>query len=133
MLSMTAWAVSMFLPAIWVGNYSFGAAPQFKGGALLMLGGLGPLMGTMAWYANLPLGVMVLRLLDNRAPHIALSALSGALAASALLGFQMPGFKEGADGGPAHFLAGAWLWLAAFVPPVIASLVEIRRPGRYLV
>jgi hypothetical protein len=131
MLSMTAWTVSIFLPAVWVDNYSFGAAPQFGGGAMLMLGALGPLMGTVAWYANLPLGVMVLSLLDNRAPLISVSIVSAALAASALLGFQMPGFREGADGGPAHFLVGAWLWLAAFAPPLIASLVEIRWPDRF--
>ncbi len=128
-LSMIAWSAAIFLPAILV-NARMNATLQYPGGTLLMFGALGPLAGIVAWYANLPLAVMTYRLLDNRAPHIALSAIACALAASPLLGFKMPGPHEGADGGPAHYLIGGWLWLAAFTPPMLASLIDIVRRRR---
>lgn len=109
------WLLSLALPALRTGSEST------AGFEVLLIGWLGPITHTFAWYGNLLwLGAAVL-LAMGRAPPLQLTG-PGLLLAATCLG----GVTVADDGGtyPATLMPGAYVWLASFLPPIAAKLTE---------
>ena len=91
---------------------------------LLVLGWIGPLELSFAWFANIPYLICIYQLLRGQIPRTNMVLGSCALASTALV----PHFELDKDGRfhPVLFWGPAvWLWLLAFIP--ILATVLVRR------
>lgn len=93
------------------------------GWRLASLGWLGPLELCFAWFANVPLIVMVVQMLRGKYPEQPISLITACLAFSVLLPQRI---FQPADGWHAgHFHGPAiWVWLSCFGVIALASTLS---------
>jgi len=72
---------------------------------------------------------VTLRMTMGREPNLIFVLANSWLAASFLSGFHSVGANEGSSG-PAIPQIGAWVWLAAFVPGLVAAMPKAVRVVR---
>jgi hypothetical protein len=115
-LSIGLWSLSLTLPALAV-DQAKGPVMMKWGYELLFGGWIGWLTGSFAWFANLAwfvtitLGVLGVRW------SLVFAVLGLGLASTMFLPTEL------VDRGSLQ--VGAWIWLAAFVPPVLVELARL--------
>ena len=118
-LTVVAYVVSLFLTAI-VDSHEV-----LLGGGVLLLGWLGPLAGSFAWFAN-PLLIFAMYFSKDKPSAAKVAAFFGF--ALALTAFGIKTIPS--DNGSYEVLgfgAGCYLWLACFPAVFIASFLSSRK------
>lgn len=117
-MSTVLWATSLALPAIYGPQHT-----DYMGYEVALVGFMAMLVFNPAWFANLLLAPCVLIMaLGRLRPVLAFAA--AALALTTFIPFDVFGPDEG-TAGRAQLGAGAYVWLAAFVPPIAAAISRI--------
>ena len=127
---------AVFAGALWVaalfatfGSIMYGyASPQITanqpGRFLAEWGWLGPIQGSIAWYANLLLLWIMVRLVRGHFPGFKLPLIAAALSLSALLPEFVYDFEQD---GKIHAViiygSAVWLWVGAFIAPSAIALL----------
>ena len=122
LVSVLLWAISLTLPAIWGPEQT-----DYMGYEVAIIGFLGLLVFNVAWFANLLLApCLLLMVLGRPKEWLALAAV--ALALTTFIPFDVFGPDEG-TAGPAQLGVGAFVWLAAFAPPLVISIARWKATG----
>jgi hypothetical protein len=117
-VSVVLWLVSLWLPAL--GDES----GSMHGLEVLLIGWMGPITFTFAWYGNLFWLVGAVFMARRKAPPVFVSLAGLALSATCLLNDTV---ASDAGSGPAMMLVGAYVWLGSFLPQIAATLTADRR------
>ena len=128
-ISMALWMTALFMPAFWVEAGSNSA--MYEGYLVALWGPLSWMTGCFSWFANLYWAYVTVRMAMGREPNLIFVFANSWLAASFLTGFHSVGANEGSSG-PAIPQIGAWMWLAAFVPGLLAAVPKAVRVTRQI-
>lgn len=127
--ALTAVALlSLALRADFYVAHCYGCVPLDNAGSpgwlLFAWGWLGPLAGSIAWYSNLLLLSMVIRLFRGKSPSLALAATGFAVSLTALLPHFIFDFERDGQFHP-QIISGpaVWLWIGAFALCAVTALV----------
>jgi hypothetical protein len=118
------WGAALCFPEIGTcphGNVA-GEINWFGADAVVMWGWLGALTGELAWYANIPLILAVIALLDNRRPSRIGAVVALLLAVSMFVPTNL-WHHEGYGEPICAYGIGAWLWLLCFPLVMLAAFV----------
>ncbi|MDO8070983.1 hypothetical protein O3299_05565 [Janthinobacterium sp. SUN176] len=118
-LSVVAYVASLFLTAI-VDSHEV-----LLGGGVLLLGWLGPLAGSFAWFAN-PLLIFAMYFSKEKPSAAMLAVFFGFVLALTTFGIkEIP--SDNGSYAVLGFGAGCYLWLACFPAVFIASFLSSRK------
>jgi hypothetical protein len=118
-LAVVAYMASLFLTAI-VDSHEV-----LLGGGVLLLGWLGPLAGSFAWFAN-PLLILAMYFSKEKPSAAMAAAFLGFALALTTFGLKIIPSDNGSYT-VLGFGAGCYLWLACFPAVFIASLLNNRK------
>jgi hypothetical protein len=129
--SLVPWLVALFLtcyaiPPDEIRTSDWAPVAHLQGWDLLLCGWIGPVDGSLAWYAN-PCWLWNTILMMRGRPPNPFAAVGGlVLAATALLPFHSGILDDHGANGPFCPLAGAYLWASALIPAaVMAALAHL--------
>ncbi|MDO8032946.1 hypothetical protein O3297_05940 [Janthinobacterium sp. SUN128] len=118
-LTVVAYVASLFLTAI-VDSHEV-----LLGGGVLLLGWLGPLAGSFAWFAN-PLLIFAMYFSNEKPSAAMLAAFLGFALALTTFGIKIIPSDNGSYT-VLGFGAGCYLWLACFPAVFIASFLNSKK------
>jgi hypothetical protein len=132
MLSLVMWGVALFCPSYVTLLEDQTAQPTY-GLELLFFGPLGGSEGHYAWFAN-PLWAWSLwSMARGRSPNLLICVAAVWLALPALQPFRVLIGDDHGVNGESKPLFGAYVWIAALVPPLLVSVIDFMRgSGRLL-
>ncbi|MGB8841751.1 MAG: hypothetical protein WCC64_11835 [Aliidongia sp.] len=122
-ISVAFWISALFFP--------YRSAPYYRENSTLVnqsyllfeLGWLGPFMGSIAWYANLPYVFVIIRMMSGHSPRKRLTYISSAIAYSIILPQYVYNFEvDGKFHSEIIYGTSVYLWLLSFSVVALVAL-----------
>jgi hypothetical protein len=131
LLSLGLWIAANLAPCAQItdaSRYATRNVEAMRGFRLMLLGWLGPLALSFAWYAHIPYFYSVWKLFSGRAT-VRAAWIGFGLALTALLPHAL--YSEVDGWHRAYFIGAAlWLWLGAFAVNLVVATVWGGKPAR---
>lgn len=123
-LAVLLWGAACFLPTFYVGPTTPpGHEKLWSGGLVLAIGWLGPMVATLAWYANIPWAISVVQGLLGRRPGRITTTVAIVLGLTMFV--MQSAYGEGEGGhGPVSWRIGGFVWLASLLPLLIVAWAQ---------
>lgn len=127
-LAVLLWGAACFLPTFYVGPTTPpGFEKLWEGGLVLAIGWLGPLVFTLAWYANIPWAIGVVQALLGKRPGRITTTIAFVLGLTMFAMREAYGEGEGGHG-PVSLRIGAFVWLASLLPLLAVAWMQPKSP-----